>query len=154
MRILHLAVMACVLGTPVWAGPPTEVTPATTISIGIGQTRVYRFDGPIARVNVLTKDTVEAIAQTDRQISVTGIAAGETQMFVYGEDRNRLFDALIIVTPEPGHLVKIYGTGKNDDANAGHIAVYCNEWGCGRPDKDLPRPNITVERVSRGPKDK
>jgi hypothetical protein len=58
------------------------------------------------------------------------------------------------VTQEAGHRVKIYGTGKNDDVNAGFVSVYCTESGCGRPDKDLPTPAVTVERISRGPKDR
>jgi hypothetical protein len=74
-------------------------------------------------------------------------------MFVFGSEGKRLYGATVTVTPEPGHQVKIYASGKNDDVNAGFISIYCNEFGCGRPDKDLPTPQVTVERISRGPKD-
>jgi hypothetical protein len=35
---------------------------------------VFRFDDPVARVDVLT---IEATAQMDRQISIVGVAPGE-----------------------------------------------------------------------------
>jgi hypothetical protein len=133
-----------------FAQPPTEVIPETQIYLGVGQTRVYRFDAVIGRVNILTAGTVTAAAQTDHQISVSGEAPGETQIIVFSPEGARLLEAIVTVTVERGHQVKIYGTGKNDDANAGFNLVYCNELGCGRPDRDLPIPTISVERVTRG----
>jgi len=86
-------------------------------------------------------------------MTLHGVGAGETMITVFAGNRE-LYSAVLRVSAEPGHRVKIYATGKNDDANAGHVAVFCNERGCGRPDTDMPRPTITIQRISGGPKDK
>jgi hypothetical protein len=130
---------------------PQEVTPIGNISIGVGQTKVLLFDEPIGRIDVIAKNAVETAVQSDRQMSIIGTNPGETPMFVYSPQGKQLYSATVTVNPEPGHLVKIYGTGKNDEFNAGYIMQFCNELGCGRPDKDLPKPTIySVERISRG----
>jgi hypothetical protein len=133
-----------------FAEQPQEVIPQGQISLGVGEVRAFMFKEPLSRVNVLTKGTIEATPQSDRQISIVGLAVGVTQMFVYAPDGEQLYGAVVTVTPEPGHIVKIYGTGKNEDINAGYVQMYCNQYTCGRPDSDLPKPTITVERVSRG----
>lgn len=154
MLIFRILLILCAL-TGLANSQTREVKPANSITLGVGQTRIYRFDEPISQVNVISKGIVEANALSDRQISLVGVAIGETVLNVFGGDKDRLlFDATVTVNPESGHIVKIYGTGKNDDANAGFIQVYCNQLGCGRPDRDLPVPNITVERISRTEKDK
>jgi len=137
-----------------WAAGLMEVVPEGRISVAVNQVKSFRFDEPISRVDVTTKGTIEAAAQSDRQISIQGVAVGETQMFVSTAEGKRLYGAIVTVTSESGHIVRIYGSGKNDDVNAGFSSVYCNEVACGRPDRDLPVPNVTVERISRGPKDK
>lgn len=146
MRII--AVIALLWAGAAMAQPPQEVTPEFTISIGLGQTRVYRFDEPFDRINVISKGIVTATAQTDHQLSLVGDAVGETYIYVYGPS-GTLMEAALMVTPEKGHVVKMYGTGRNEDVNAGFVMTYCNEFGCGRPDKDLPVPAVTVERFQR-----
>jgi hypothetical protein len=153
MKRLLVAAALVLLATPAFAQPPREVVPEGNISLGVGQVKVFMFSEPLSRVNVITKGTVEATPQSDRQISIVGLAEGATQMFVYSPAGERLYGATVTVTAESGHLVKIYGTGKNDDINAGFVQMYCNEFTCGRPDKDLPVPTVSVERISRGPRD-
>lgn len=151
---LGFAAGLLLLASGAMAQPPEEVVPEGQISLAVGQPKVFRFDEAVSRVDVITKGVVEATAQSDHQITLIGTDAGTTQMFVFSPQGKRLYSAAITVTAEPGHRVKIYGTGKNDDVNAGFVSVYCNEFGCGRPDKDLPVPQVTVERVSRAPKDR
>jgi hypothetical protein len=150
MRRLALAFL--LLSGAAWA-QPQEVPTEGQISLSVGQVKAFRFDQPIGRVDFMNKGTAEAVPQSDRQITIGGLGTGITQMFVFSPEGRQIYSAEIIVAPEPGHIVKIYGTGKNDDLNAGFASVYCDELGCGRPDKDLPTPAVTVERVSRAPKD-
>ncbi len=71
-------------------------------------------------------------------------------MFVRDPTGKLIYNVDIVVSPEPGRVVKLYGGSKNDDLNAGYSAFYCTDTTCERPDKDLPRPTaITVERISR-----
>lgn len=155
MRIF-LALIVLAMTAPALAQPEKlaqEVIPDHEIFLTVGQVRVFRFDEQIGSVNLLTKGPAEATAQSDRQISVLGSEAGETQLYVFGQDGKRIYSAIINVSAERGHLVRMYGTGKNDDVNAGYVAVYCHDTGCGRQDKDLPAPSVSVQRVSRGAKD-
>jgi hypothetical protein len=136
------------------AQQPEEVIPDGKIALSIGQSKIFRLDEPLNRIDVISKGIVEATAQSDHQFSIVGTEAGATQLFVFSPEGKRLYSATVTVSPEPGHRVRIYGVGKNDDINAGFVSVYCNDVWCGRPDRDLPTPNVTVERVSRGPKDR
>ncbi len=132
------------------AQAPQEVIPEGEIWLAVGQIKIFRFEETIGRVNVVTQGQVEATPQSDRQISLVGVAAGSTQMFVFNPDGKRLYGATVNVTSEPGRIVKMYGTGKNNDLyNPGFTAMSCNEFGCARPDKDLPVPQISIERISR-----
>jgi Flp pilus assembly secretin CpaC len=146
----RLAFVFLLLSGSAWAQPPQEIETSDQISVGVGQAKVFRFDEPFGRIDFMPKDTADAVPQSDRQLSIIGIKAGISQMFVFSPDGKQIYSAAVTVSPEPGRLVKIYGTGKNDDLNSGFIAVYCDASGCGRPDKDLPMPTaITVERSSR-----
>lgn len=153
MRQLPAILGAMLVCSAAWAQPPAEVIPEGEISVGLNEVKVFHFADSVSTINVITKGTIQANAQTDHQVSIVGLAAGETQMFLYSADGKTIYSATVTVTPEAGHLVKIYGTGKNEDVNAGFISTYCNGSGCGRPDKDLPTPSVSVERVSRGSKD-
>lgn len=138
--------MAC----PALAGPPQEIVAKNQILLSVGQSKTFRFDEPVGRIDFATKDTAEAVPHNDQQITIVGTKPGVTQLFISTPSGASMYSAEIIVQPEPGHLVKIYGTGKNDDLNAGYMAVFCTSNGCSRPDQDLPRPTaITIERVSR-----
>lgn len=150
---MKLAAALLLLASPAFAQPPTEVVPPGDYSLAVGQVKVLKFDENIAQVSVATKGTIEATAQSDRQITIAGVAVGETQIYFFDANNKSIYAATVTVTSEKGHLVKIYGSGKNDDVNAGYTAMYCNEFSCGRPDKDLPVPQVTVERVSRTRKD-
>lgn len=150
MRLVLLLAAYAALSCNAWAAGPREIVNSNQISLVAGQAKAFVFDEPIGRVDLIHKDIVEAVPQNDRQISIVGLKAGITQMFVSTPTGQRIYSAEIVVSPEQGRLVKIYGTGKNEDLNAGYVAVYCDEFGCGRPDKDLPQPTaITVERIRR-----
>lgn len=134
------------------AGPALAQPEATTaddvISLSVGRAEVVPFNESIGSVEFMPKDIADAVPHSDKKISVVGIKTGLTQMFVFSSDRRLIYSAAIAVGSEPGRMVKIYGTTKKDDiSNAGFEIVYCDEFGCGRPDKDLPRPAVSVERV-------
>ncbi|VIO73658.1 pilus assembly protein N-terminal domain-containing protein [Bradyrhizobium ivorense] len=147
MKRLVLIVAALMLSGGAF-GQPREVIPTDQISLARGQIKVLVFDEQIGRINVVGKGIVEAEPQTDRQMSIEGIGSGSSQLFVFSKDGKQIYSAAVVVTAELGHLVKIYGNSKNDDLNAGHTLVWCNEFGCGRPDGDLPKPtSLAIERV-------
>lgn len=139
-----------------WAQPqatPDQSAPQNTISMTVGQAQQLKFPEPFDQVRMSSETVVAALPVTDHLLTLQGLAAGETIMTVLAGGKT-LYSAVIAVSSEPGHLVRIYGTGKNDDANAGHVAVFCDPFGCGRPDKDMPTPTISIERFSRGPMDR
>ena len=147
MKRLVLIAAALTLSSGAF-GQPREVIPTDQISLARGQIKVLVFDEQIGRINVVGKGIVEAEPQTDRQMSIEGIGSGSSQLFVFSKDGKQIYSAAVMVTAELGHLVKIYGHSKNDDLNAGHTLVWCNEFGCGRPDGDLPKAtSFGVERI-------
>jgi hypothetical protein len=128
----------------------SELPAAMDILLSKGQVKIFQFDEPISRVNVVGKGIVETEPLTDRQLSIVGISPGETRVVVSSQNGRMILNAGVTVNPESGHVVKIYGlTDKNADLNAGYTFTFCHEFGCGRPDYDLPKPTqIIVERVS------
>jgi len=155
MRILTI-VAATFLAGSAFAQPdtaPVLSVPEDNITMSVGQSHKLSFPTIFDRIELTSDAVVQAKPLSDRVMTLHGVAAGETMMTVFIAGRE-LYSALVTVSAEPGHLVKIYGSGKNDDVNAGHVAVFCNEFSCGRPDKDMPRPTIEIRRVSTGPKDK
>lgn len=130
--------------------PPRELTPSSTLDMHVGQTKVLQFSEPFGSGQIVfsQKDIVDPIPpQNDRQLAFIAKTPGITRLYVNGSDGRTLFDAEIIVSPDRGRLVRIYNTGKNDDLNAGYVGVYCDQFGCSRPDKDLPPPtSVNVNR--------
>ncbi len=146
----RLALVLLLLAGPALAGPPQEIVAQNQILLAVGQSKTFLFDEPVGRIDFSTKDTAEAVPQSDQQITVVGTKPGVTQLFISTPSGASMYSAEIVVQPEPGRLVKIYGAHKNDDLNAGYVGVFCTPTGCERPDKDLPKPTaITVERISR-----
>ncbi len=132
---------------------PREVTTENKIEMAVGQTKRLRFSDPFGQIVFSQKDIAEALPpQGDQEFAFFAKAPGITRLIVTTADGKTLYDAEIFVSPDRGTLVKIYGTGKNDDLNAGYIGIYCDPFGCSRPDKDLPAPtSVTVNRhTSRG----
>lgn len=128
-------------------GASVEVQPGDPLDLARGQTKVLRFTEPVSEVVVLTKGVVDTKAVTDRQMAISGIGPGTARIIVFSRDGNQIYDSEVTVTPEPGRIVKIYGQNKDDDMGTGYTALFCNEFGCGRPDYDIPRPQVTVQRI-------
>jgi hypothetical protein len=145
----RLALMLLLLSGSAYA-QPVEIEPEGLIQLSLGQAKAFEFKDPVGQIYFAPKDIVEGTPQSDRQFTISPLAPGSTRMFVRSPSGQLIYNVDIVVAPEPGRLVKIYGGSKNDDLNAGYSAVYCTETGCERPDKDLPRPTaVTVERISR-----
>lgn len=147
----RLALMAgfLLLAGHAW-GQPQEIEPEGLISLSVGQAKAFEFKEQVGAVYFAPKDVVESVPQTDKQFTISPLTSGTTRMFVRDPTGKLIYNVDIVVAPEPGRIVKLYGGSKNDDLNAGYTAVYCTELTCERPDKDLPKPTaITVERVSR-----
>ncbi len=151
MRAFVLVVALLMAGSAWAQQAPQNVVAADRIDMVVGQTNVLRFNDSIGSIVYSNKEVTESLPlQVDRQLAFVAVKPGVTRLMVYAPDGKSLYDTEIVVSPEPGHLVKIYGMNKNDDLNAGYVAMFCTSTGCERPDKDLPKPTaITVERVSR-----
>lgn len=151
MRAFVLVAALLLVGTAWAQQPPQNIVAADRIDMVVGQTNLLRFNDSIGSIVFSQKEVVDALPpQGDRQFAFVATRPGVTRLFVTTPDGKSLYDTEIVVTPEPGHMVKIYGTNKNDDLNAGYVAMFCTTTGCERPDKDLPKPTaITVERISR-----
>lgn len=151
MRVLVLMAALLLAGSALAQQQPQNVVTANRIDMVVGQTNLLRFNDSIGSIVFSQKEVVDALPpQGDQQFAFVATKPGVTRLFVSAPDGRSLYDTEIVVTPEPGHMVKIYGTNKNDDLNAGYVGVFCTSTGCERPDKDLPKPTaITVERVSR-----
>lgn len=151
MKRLALVILLALTGVAQAQQQVQNVIATNRIDMVVGQTNLLRFNDAIGSIVFSQKDVVEGLPpQGDRQFAFVANKPGVSRLFVSGPDGRSLYDAEIVVTPEPGHMVKIYGTNKNDDLNAGYTAMFCTNTGCERPDKDLPKPTaVTVERVSR-----
>lgn len=150
MKNAFVLVAALLFCSSAWAQSPQESPPPDLISLSVGQAKSFRFEQPFAKIEFMPKDTADAVPQSDRQLSVVGIKTGTTHMFVFGSNGSPIYSAEVAVAPESGRMVKIYGaTSKDDISNRGFEVVYCDEFGCGRPDKDMPKPSVSVERIIR-----
>jgi len=149
MRLLTVLAATFLTGSA-FAQPdtvPTLSVPEYNISMSVGQSHRLNFPTVFDRIELSAPDVVQAKPLSDRVLTLHGLGAGETLMTVFAGNQE-LYSALLSVSAGPGHLVKIYASGKHDDTNAGHVAVFCNERGCGRPDTDMPRPTISIHRYS------
>jgi hypothetical protein len=119
--------------TCVQADTPERVVFADVISIGVGRAEILQFPSSFEVVNVVTQGIVRATVRSDRVLTLYGEAEGETAVFVLGPNGRPMYSAKVIVTPEPGHVVRFYGRSETKD----YHGFYCNEVSCGRVDKEL-----------------
>lgn len=145
---LFLAVLGCLAfmaNEVARAEEPEEIPIEGSHQIGVGESKSLRFSSTLKTVTVTSVGIVEATAQTDRVITVTGVMAGVTTLLVYGDDGRRIYSALISVNPDTGHVVRLYGNARSDSGGGtkDYVGFYCNSVFCGRSDKDLPPASST-----------
>ena len=122
---------------------PQQITPQAEINLVIGQATTLRFPTAIKEVQVVTERIVRAIPQSDRVLTLLGLAPGQTMLLV-SDDRNNEYTALVTVAPDVGRAVRLYGTNpKSPD----YIERYCTATSCGRADLDKPKPSSTQQTV-------
>ncbi|MET3332478.1 MULTISPECIES: pilus assembly protein N-terminal domain-containing protein [Bradyrhizobium] len=134
MRLVIIA-FGLLMAGPVLAQPPAIVEPKDVIDLSVGESRTLVFDKPFNNPVVVTRGTAELIPQTDRTLTVAGLAPGRT-LIIVNQSGEEPYVAAINVTPSSGHLVKLYGMGGKD-----YIGWYCSETGCGRADLDKKLAN-------------
>ncbi len=142
-------VVALLLAGDAWAQQqPREVVTDNKIDMAVGHTRRLQFNEPFGQIVFSNKEIADPItAFGDHAFAFVAKAPGVTRLMVDTKDGKSLYDAEIFVSPDRGRLVRMYNTGKNEDLNAGYSAVYCDPFGCSRPDKDLPPPtSVTINR--------
>ncbi|SFJ72328.1 pilus assembly protein N-terminal domain-containing protein [Bradyrhizobium sp. cf659] len=134
MRLVIIA-FGLLMAGPALAQPPEILEPKDTIDLAVGESRTLVFEKPFKDPTVVTHGTAELIPQTDRKLTVSGLAPGRTLLIV-NQPGEEPYMAAINVTPSSGHLIKFYGTGGKD-----YIGWYCSETGCGRADLDKKLAN-------------
>ena len=80
MRLI-LAVLGCLAfvgGGIARAEEPEEIPVEGNLQIGIGESKSLRFASSVKTISVTSAGVVEATAQTDRVITLTGVASGVT----------------------------------------------------------------------------
>lgn len=149
--LLAIAWTGAALAQP--PAPPVELEPDGEISLGIGQTKTFRFDTAFAKAGTSTQGIAELSPQTDHILTITGLSAGETKMYIFSDKGDRLYSATLTITPENGHIVRIYGgsTKGQEGDSKDFVGVWCTSTYCGRADKDVaPSPNNVGQRSGPG----
>jgi len=118
LRACALALLSFFAG-PAIAAEPVEVPQSgSQIQLGVDETKIFRFDETITRVEVSRNGIVEAIPRSQTEISLFGLNTGRTPIFVFGAGGNRIYTGTIAVTLDPGHLVRIYRQPVQEEKNA------------------------------------
>jgi len=137
MKLLAAAtVLSVVFSAAAYAEAPMRpqlVVSKDTISIAVGRSQTFRFENPFDGISIATQGAVDASVSTDHEMTLQGIAEGETIVKVFNGGKE-LYSAKIIVTPEPGSIVRMYGTRKDVPD---YVGFYCTDRFCGRADKEL-----------------
>lgn len=102
------------------AQAPKEIQSDDLIKLNLGQSKAFDFKDPFGRIDFAPKDIVEGVPQSDRQLTIAPLTSGSTRMFVRDLNGKLVYNAEIVVAPESGRVVKLYGGNKNDDLNAGY----------------------------------
>ncbi|WP_375782932.1 pilus assembly protein N-terminal domain-containing protein [Bradyrhizobium sp. Pha-3] len=103
----------------VHAAEPTEIEQShAQITLGVDETKTFRFDTQISRVDLSNEGVVRAFPQAGNQIRLTGISSGRTPVAIYGPDGSRIYSATITVTAESGHMVRIYRQPTREEMKA------------------------------------
>ena len=141
LRACALGVLSLFAG-PVIAADPVEVPQSgTQIQVGVDETKIFRFDERITKVELTRNGIVEAVPLSPTEIRLFGLNTGRTPMFVFGEDGKRIYAGTVSVTLDPGHLVRIYrqpakeekdaaAAGKNDAKTDAADDYWCTDVRC------------------------
>nr|WP_246251143.1 pilus assembly protein N-terminal domain-containing protein [Bradyrhizobium cajani] len=120
------------------AQPPQEVIATDTIELRAQQARTFSFDQPVNKVTLSTDGVAQVTPETDRTLTIKGMAPGRTLMTAYAPDGKIIHRSNIKVEQTEGY-VKIYGgRGPDGKRSADFTGYYCTTFGCGRADPDVP----------------
>ena len=147
----RLALAACLLFLTgnAWA-QPQEIASEGLIQLSAGSTKAFSFSEGVGSIYFAPKDVVEAVPQNDREFTISPLKPGSTRMFVRSKvSGNLLYNVDIVVAPEPGHIVRLYGQRDVKD----YTGFYCTASGCGRADGELAgsRDPSSVSLTERTP---
>lgn len=129
----RLGLICCLLATPAVAEQPERLVPSATIAVGVGHTERLKFKANFGAINVASQGVVQATAQSDRVMTLFGQAEGVTTVSVQAPNGEEIYSATVVVSAEPGHVVRIYGRKDIPD----YTGFYCTATFCGRADKEL-----------------
>lgn len=143
----RLALLLLLISSPAYA-QPEEIESEGLINLTLGEAKAFTFKDPIGEIYFAPENIIKAQPQSDRQFTIAPLISGSTRMFVRSNTGKLMYNADIVVAPEPGRIVRHYGYRDIKD----FIGFYCTEFGCGRADKELggnrdPSSVSVTERV-------
>jgi Flp pilus assembly secretin CpaC len=118
VRASGLALLSLFAGPAIAADPVEVPQSGRQIQVGVDETKIFRFDERITKVEVSRNGIVEAVPRSQTEISLFGLNTGRTPMFVFGEGGKRIYAGTVSVTLDPGHLVRIYRQPAKEEKDA------------------------------------
>lgn len=123
--------LMALFAAPALAAEPIEIRQYQgRITVGVDEVKVFNFGDIITRIELTRGGVAQAIPRSQTELTLTGLASGQTPILVFGEGGKRLYSGTVTVTPEPGHLVRIFrlpsreekssaakGDGKTDNSD-------------------------------------
>ena len=87
-----------ILAAPAIAEQPERVFPEAAMSIGIGRSETLRFQSAFDTINVSSQGVVQATAQSDKVMTLVGLAEGVAIVTVR-DGAKELYSVAVSVTP-------------------------------------------------------
>lgn len=101
------------------AGPLVETELfRTPLSLGVDEIKTLKFDVPIGRIDFETTGVVQAVPRSDQTVRIKGLSTGRTPVTISSPDGKTVFEGMITVTSDPGHLVRIYRPPTREEMKA------------------------------------
>ncbi|QDW39027.1 hypothetical protein FFI89_018860 [Bradyrhizobium sp. KBS0727] len=149
-RILSCLAAAClvVLANAAMAQAMREVTLPIdgTIHLQMGETRFFRFENPIDRIDIPVQNLVEITPRSDSTIAFKAITEGVSTVELSRADGKGIQRLQVIVGP---HQVKIYGL----PGEADYVGFLCDPYGCGAgqgSNRNKPSSEAVTTRIPTG----
>ncbi len=145
--LLTLAVYAALTVSSV-AQPPQELVGTDTMRLQPGEARVFTFDQPVTKITLADDGVVQIVPESDRVFTFRALKSGAVLMSAFSPENKLIHRSNIVVS---GGMVRIYGTLERDERRD-YVGYICTEFGCGRADPELEKPNsvAVTRRNSRG----
>lgn len=156
-RIRSLALMATLAALLTAAAPGHAGQPETgqPLRVALDKAEVVRLDGAATVVLVANPRIADVVLERGKILFILGRQPGETRLYVYGDNGQRLIERDIIVVPAHERIVTITrGTRVTDygcDARCGRLARNAGTNEIEEIDGEPPAPAATPPAAPAAP---